>query len=130
MKKITKSIHYLAVTLLASFFPLSAANAANTSIYTSAVWADHPYSYHACNISNLGTGSLTVVITLYAYDGPAIQTSTANILGGQSYEMKIFDSGFARCQFTYPSTGKVRANISVFHNAGTYYDTLAFDSAK
>jgi hypothetical protein len=33
--------------------------------------------------------------------------------------MTANDSGFARCQFTYPNTGKVRANIAVLHSVPT-----------
>ena len=102
---------------------------------TSPVHADSGQSSHACLIVNKGATILpTVKAELVGSNGTVILVDTFTNMGpGTSRELHGSTiSGFATCRFTLPlqSVGKVRANISVFRDAGAYFETLAFDIAR
>ncbi len=98
---------------------------------TSPLYADSGASYHACNAVNVTTSSVTVTITLLNSAGAVLQTAPFTIAAGTSVELAGSGySGFARCRFAVSSSDYIRANISVFHWTGSYYETLAIDSAR
>jgi len=100
-------------------------------INTSPLWADSGQSYHACNAVNVTTSTVSVTITLLNGAGAVLQTSPFTIAPGTSVELAGSGyTGFARCRFSGSNPDWIRANLSVFHWTGTYYETLAIDSAR
>ena len=133
MISIMKSPYSLAALALATISVASYAEAA--ALNTAPVWADSPASFHACNVANISTADLkSVKVELLKNNGAVLLTNTYSpLVAGASVETSPFGgySGFARCRFTVSgSASKIRANISVFHYTGSYYDTLAIDSAR
>jgi hypothetical protein len=102
------------------------------TLNTSPLWADNAQSYHACNAVNVTVSNIAVTISLLSQAGVVLKTAPFTILPGQSVELAnpTTYSGFARCRFSNVNENFIRANISVFHWTGTYYDTLAIDSAR
>jgi subtilase family serine protease len=105
---------------------------------TSPLWADSGQSYHACNVVNVSESPVAIIINLINSSGGVFATSGASPIAlavGSSLEIANFAvnySGFARCSFAIgnASGNPVRANLSVFHSTGAYYDTLANDDAR
>ena len=105
---------------------------------TSPLWADSGQSYHACNVVNVSESPVAIIINLINSSGGVLATSGASptvLAVGSSLEIANFAanySGFARCSFAIgnASVNPVRANLSLFHWTGTYYDTLANDDAR
>ena len=103
---------------------------------TSPLWADSGSSYHACNVANVSTVSATLKDTMLNSSGVAIATSGAtdiNLAAGAVYEFQQSTyTGFAYCRFNLGSAagGTVRANLSVFHSTGVYFETLALSEAR
>lgn len=68
--------------------------------------------------------------------GVAIATSGAadiTLAAGATYELaQSTYTGFAYCRFNLPSEAgiTVRANITVFHYTGAFYETLALSEAR
>jgi hypothetical protein len=126
------SVSLLAMTALV--LPASA-HAAGV-LYTSPLWADSGSSYHACNVANIFTQAVTLKVQMFNSSGVVIATSGATditITAGHTYELSQGTyTGFAYCQFSLPSeTGiVVRANLSVFHSTGTFFETLALSEAR
>jgi hypothetical protein len=98
---------------------------------TSPLWSDSGQSYHACDVANVSASPVLIVIDLINSSGGVLATSGAsaiNLAVGDSVEIANFSAtytGFARCRFTSSAPGTVRANLTVFHWTGTYFDTLA-----
>ena len=69
-------------------------------------------------------------------NGVAIATTgAANITlnAGATYELSQSTyTGFAYCRFNLPNEAgsSIRANSSVFHSTGAYYETLALSEAR
>lgn len=105
---------------------------------TSPLWADSGQGYHACNIVNVSDSPVAIMINLINSSGGVLVTSGAspiNLAAGSSLEIANFAatcSGFARCSFAVgnASENPVRANLSIFHWTGAYYDTIAKDDAR
>lgn len=100
---------------------------------TSPLWADSA-SYHACNIVNVTTSNLTVLIELITASGSVLNTSgNVTIDAGTSYEL-IGGSytGFARCRFTTSyGSGSFRANLTIFNPLSSgNYQTYAISEAR
>lgn len=102
---------------------------------SSPLWADTA-SYHACNVVNVSTSNLTILIELISSSGTVLRTSGTSAItidAGTSYEL-IGGSytGFARCRFTTSyGSANFRANLTVFNPlpAGTY-QTYAISEAR
>lgn len=107
-----------------------------TTLNTSPLWSDSGQSYHACNLVNITTSIIVAKIDLIDSSGNVLATSgTAKVTvnPGQSLETANFAvnyTGFARCRFAVPNPDYVRANLSVFHSVGAYFDTLAVSEAR
>jgi hypothetical protein len=132
LRKNKLSVSLLAMTVLV--LPASA-HAAGV-LYTSPLWADSSSSYHACNVVNIFTQPVTLKVQMFNSSGVVIATSGAadiTITAGHSYELEQSTyTGFAYCQFNLPSENGVvvRANLSVFHSTGVYFETLALSEAR
>jgi hypothetical protein len=126
----------LSVSLLAMTAFVLPASAHAAELNTSPLWADSGPSYHACNVANVSTSPVTLKVTMLNSSGVAIATSgTTNITlnAGATYELlQSTYSGFAYCRFNLPNEvgTAVRANMTVFHSTGTYYETLALSEAR
>ncbi|BAP57533.1 hypothetical protein THII_3236 [Thioploca ingrica] len=104
-------------------------------IATSPVWADSGQSYHACNVVNISTATVSVTVELINSVGTVVTgPTTVSLLAGHSIELpgssSSDPSGFEWCRFTASSVTSLRGNISVFRYMGSYYDTLAMSEAK
>lgn len=124
-----KSQFSIVALALVGFFVAPSAAQATVILYTSLIWADNPASYHACNVSNIGSTPLTVKTEMFDFTGTLLQTDTTKILAGGSREVTDPSSGFARCKFT-TTANKIRANITVFHFNTDHYETFAIDPAR
>jgi len=111
-------------------------NVEATVLSTSPVWADLGQTTHTCNIVNKSLTNLpTVKVELVSSVGTVLLEQTfANIGQGNSREIHTLSDyqGYATCRFTLPleSVGKVRANIAVFRDVGTYFQIIGFDTAR
>lgn len=136
IKKTNFSFAGLAMVVLIAAPNNASAVAGDVSIAkilnTSPLWADSGESYHACNAVNVTTSSVNVTITLLNSAGIVLQTSPFTVAAGTSVELAngTTYSGFARCRFSVSNENYIRANVSVFHWTGSYYETLATDSAR
>jgi hypothetical protein len=128
MNTTNKRQFLFAALALTGIFAIPCAQGA-VILYTSPVWADNPTSYHACNVTNIGTTPLTVKTEILDSAGVVLQTDTFKILAGGSREITDSSSGFARCRFT-TTANRIRANITVFHYNTDHYETLALDPAR
>jgi hypothetical protein len=124
----------LSVSLLAmSALVLPASAYAGGIYYTSPLWADNGQSYHACNVTNHSTGDVQLIIYIYNWNGVAIASSPGGensfvLHPQQTYRLDDRSAnytGFAYCVFNPTSASSIRANMSVFHNTGAYFETLA-----
>ena len=137
----------LALTVFASAVLVTTAHAqvANSSpvvepatssvnLYTSPLYADNGGSYHACNIANIYKSPLVVTIQMFGDSSTAIRSlSNYTLQAGSTIELSNAGfgyTGFARCVFTVKSSSYVRANATVFHYAGSYFDSIAFSEAR
>lgn len=131
-----KEFSLVALAVAALGMASNAGAATVTILKTSPVWADSTQSYHACNLANVSAATLaSVQVDLVASDGSVITTQTTPVTAGTTMETSLFGgySGFAWCRFTISGAkmqNSVRANITVFHYTGTYYDSLAIQSAQ
>lgn len=116
-----------------------AGNISNMQVLnTSPLWADSGQSYHACNVVNVLDFPVPIMINLINSSGGVLATSGAsptNLAVGSSLEIANFAAnytGFARCSFALGNASRnpVRANLSVFHWTGSYYDTIVADDAR
>lgn len=147
MFKQTHKFHLITVALvmMAMGFAPTVANAvagdstAQTSniINTSLLFADHPASYHACNVANVTTANLRVKIDLISATGTVLGTTGAipvTLNAGLGYELLASSgsnyTGFARCRISLVDPANVRANLTVFHYTGSYYESLAVSEAR
>jgi hypothetical protein len=81
---------------------------------------------------------VVIAVDLINSSGGVLVTSGGspiNLAVGNSLEIANYSAnytGFARCSFAIgnASGNPVRANLSVFHWAGAYYDTLANTDAR
>jgi hypothetical protein len=104
---------------------------------TSPLWADTA-SYHACNIVNVTTSTLTVLIELISASGSVVATSgtaAVTVNAGTSYELNGVGAGyqgFARCRFTTSyGAASFRANITVFNPLPSgAFQTYAISEAR
>ena len=100
---------------------------------TSPLWADSNQSYHACNVTNVSTKPIhSLTVELVSGSGTVLITETITDLapGGMHETSNFSGGGFAWCRFIGTTAGKIRANISVFHHTGTFFDTISFDMAR
>jgi hypothetical protein len=102
---------------------------------TSPLWADNGQSYHACNVANASTSSVTLTISVVNSSGVLIATSfNFTLAAGASVEINTDEhySGFAYCRIDLPNGAgnTVRANLTVLHFTGSSYDTLAASQAR
>jgi hypothetical protein len=107
---------------------------------TSPVYADAVSngSYHACNVTNVSASSVTLKVLMAASNGVVIASSGAadiTLDAGHSTELINHSAytGFAICRFELDNNevkNNVRANISVFHFTGAFYQTLALSEAR
>jgi subtilase family serine protease len=107
------------------------------ALNTSPLWADSGQSYHACDVVNVSDSPASVIVDLINSNGAVLVTTGAspiNLAVGNSVEIANFSatySGFARCRFSAANApGAIRANLSIFHWNGTYWDTLASSEAR
>ena len=108
------------------------------ALNTAPLWADSGQDYHACNVVNVSDSPVPIMINLINSTGGVLVTSGAspiNLAVGSSLEIANFAAnytGFARCSFAIgnASGNPVRANLTVFHWTGSYYDTIAADDAR
>jgi hypothetical protein len=121
----------------------AAANAATSGdisaaqvINTSPVLADSA-SYHACNVANVSTATISVAVELISNGGAVLRTATVTLPAGDAIEIANNGQsptyvGLARCRFTTnyaPTT--IRANIvSVFQTASGATQTFALSEAR
>ncbi|MBK8816630.1 MAG: hypothetical protein IPN42_14520 [Methylococcaceae bacterium] len=102
---------------------------------SSPLYADSGQSYHACNVANITTAALKAKIDLISASGTVLATTGAtpiSLIAGTSYELigPSTYTGFARCRVSTVDPENVRANLSVFHYTGTYFETLAFSELR
>jgi len=105
---------------------------------TSPLWADSGQTYHACNVANVSASPVSIIISLVNSTGGVLVTSGAspiNLAVGNSLEIANYAenySGFAHCRFEISngSGNPVRADLTIFHWTGAYYDTIASDDAR
>jgi hypothetical protein len=126
MNRLTKKFQFLAIFFLISFSIISSANAADTTLYTQIVFAEGNNTKYLCRVTNLGYSSLVIKISVYDSEGGLWQSTSPTVKGGQTYELSGQTPYLTRCEFTYASTGKVRANISALH----FNDLIAFSEAR
>jgi subtilase family serine protease len=107
------------------------------ALNTSPLWADSGQSYHACDVVNISDSPVAIIIDLVNSSGAVLVTTGAsplNLAVGNSVEIANFAqnySGYARCRFAATNApGTIRANLSVYHYTGAYYDTIAKDDAR
>jgi hypothetical protein len=129
----------LSVSLLAMAALALPVSAHAVEVSTSPVYADAVSngSYHACNVANVSASPVTLQVLMAASNGVVIASSGAvdiTLNAGTSYELtQTTYTGFAICRFRLSGTEakvSVRANISVFHFTGVFYDTLALSEAR
>jgi len=99
---------------------------------TSPLWADSA-SYHACNVVNVSTSTVSVSIELIEAGGGVINSVTnAAIAAGTSYELlEASGNGFARCRFTLQDNPAViRANLTIFRPVSGTFQTYATSEAR
>ena len=102
---------------------------------TSPLWADGQ-SYHACNVVNVTTSSVNVLMELISSSGSVLATTTTAVAvpAGTSSELENTSAytGFARCRFTINSApGNIRANLTIFHSLGSsVFQTYATSEAR
>jgi hypothetical protein len=107
-----------------------------SELITSPVWADSGQSYHACNVANVTAASATLQVQMLSSTGAVIASSGASFItlaAGNVYELSQSTySGFAYCRFNLGAEAKAsfRANMTVFHYTGAFYDTIAFSEAR
>lgn len=104
---------------------------------TSLLYADHPASYHACNVVNVTTANLKIKIDLINISGTVLGTTGTTPItlnAGLGYELIANPGsnyiGFARCRISVVDPANVRANLTVFHSTGTYFESLAVSEAR
>jgi hypothetical protein len=106
------------------------------TLNTGAHWADNGQSYHACNVFNITVNPVAVKVDLIDSAGNFLVPSAAavTLAPGGFLEVANFAmnyTGFARCRFLVGGNPEyVRANISVFHSTGTFFETLATEIAR
>ena len=140
MNTSTKMHFSLAVLAAAAF--IAAPNAARAVagdvglskvLNTSPVWADTG-NYHACNVVNVTTSNnVNVKIDLIDGAGNVLQNASQPIPAGTSVEVAngaANYTGFARCRVTVNNPDWIRANISVYHWTGSYFDVVGSDIAR
>jgi hypothetical protein len=124
------SIPLLAMTALV--LPVTAYAA---ELNTSPLWADNGQSYHACNVANVLTSSVALTISVINSSGVLIATSNnITLAAGTSVEINTDEhyTGFAYCHIDLPNEAgnTVRADLTVLHFTGSFYDTLATSQAR
>ena len=105
---------------------------------TSPLWADSGQTYHACDVVNVSASPVSIMVNLVNSSGAVLVTSGAspiNLAVGNSLEIANFAktySGFAHCRFEIgnASGNPVRADLTIFHWTGAYYETVASDDAR
>jgi hypothetical protein len=128
----------LSASLLAMATLALPVSAHAVELSTSPVYADSGSSYHACNVANVSAVSVTLKVLMAAFNGVVIASSGAadiTLDAGHSTELINHSAytGFAICRFELDNNevkNNVRANISVFHFTGVFYDTLALSEAR
>ena len=109
-----------------------------TVINSSPLWAD-TQSYHACNVVNVSTSPVGILVQLIDQNGAVLGTSGTSaflLAAGTSYELISGAAntyvGFARCRVThYQGPDTIRANLTVFHSlGGAVYQTYATSEAR
>jgi hypothetical protein len=139
-KKTQLSAHLLAIAAIV--LSPAAANAATAGdispvqvLNTSPVYGDGQ-SFHTCNVVNVSTATISVVVELINSNGGVLTSETLGIGPGTSRELSFSGggyTGFARCRFTlnYSAT-TIRANVATFHSpdGGTTFQTYAFSEAR
>jgi hypothetical protein len=106
------------------------------TLNTSSLFSDSGQSYPACNISNITGTPLNAKVVLLSSTPTVLYTTGTTpvaIPAGATIEYTAATgyTGFSRCRFViYGDPAGVRANISIFHFTGTYYETLALDDAR
>lgn len=108
---------------------------ANATIWaTGPVWADSGQDYHACNVVNVSSAPITdVTIELYKPDGTVlVQSGVITLQPRVTFELAAGNyTGFATCRiFSLAPGWQIRGNVIVFHNNGTYFETVAHDAAR
>lgn len=106
---------------------------------TSPLWADS-LSYHACNVVNVTTSAVNVIVELINGAGTIVAGSAnaISIPAGTTFEISdasgngTTDVGFARCRFTVNFTPiTIRANETIFHSlGGGNFQTYATSEAR
>jgi len=99
-------------------------------IDSSPLWADSGQTYHACNVVNVTAGNVSLKVEILDATGNVIGTSGATLVtlppGTVQETAATGYTGFAHCRVTVNGTpSNIRANLTVFHWTGTYYDSLA-----
>jgi hypothetical protein len=146
LRKWTKTLRSRNNQLFASLLAMSAlvlpAPAYAAEFYTSALWADSAQSYHACTVANPNYGAVVtgvnLTVQLLSSSGVVIANSSNNFFldAGQTYELSGKNAkytGLAFCHVSLPTQTAgsiIRANMSVFHNTGAYFETLALSEAR
>ena len=139
-KKTQLSAHLLAIAAIV--LSPAAANAATAGdispvqvLNTSPVYGDGQ-SFHTCNVVNVSTATISVVVELINSNGGVLISKTLSVSAGNSLELTnngVGYVGFARCRFTlnYSAT-TIRANVATFHSpdSGTTYQTYALSEAR
>lgn len=120
----------LALAALASATDARAAGAPNLNkvVVSSPLWADPGPTYHACNVANVSAAPVYLKFDLVDRFG-VVKTSNGayiTVAPGAIYEFSASISGFAYCRIHLAgNVANIRANLSVFRWAGTYYETVA-----
>jgi hypothetical protein len=140
--KLLRSIRKeLSVSLLAMSALVLSASAYAAELYTSPEWADRGQSYHSCTVANVSiygvvTG-VNLTVQMLSSSGVVIANSSNNFFldAGQTYELSDTQyTGLAFCHVSLPQIqnagSTIRANMSVFHYTGAYYETLALSEAR
>jgi hypothetical protein len=133
LKSIKKELSVSLFAMSALVLPVTAQA---VELNTSPLYADSGQSYHACNVANVSTASVILGISILSSDGVWITGSSGNISlnAGASTEVTTNKTytGFAYCRINLPSEAgsTVRANLTVFHYTGAFFDTLALSEAR
>jgi hypothetical protein len=100
---------------------------------TSPLYAESGQSYHACNIVNVSTGSIDYKAQILSSSGVVlVDSGLSSLNAGASVEVVSRNyTGFAYCSiYVGNGNGTVRANLTVFHFAGSFFDSLAVSQAR
>jgi hypothetical protein len=125
----------LSVSLLATAALALPAAAHAVDLTTSPLYANGSESYHACNVANVSTTTANISIEIVSSSGTVIvgprnvpinPSNIAEVSTPENY------TGFAYCLFNIGNEAKAnfRANLTVFHYTGSFYDSLALSEAR